>query len=329
MLNKKLLLDLIIMSIVLCFCITNFSFAAGVDWSKYPEKDIKLIIAAKAGGGDDRIIQTFKPFLEKYLGTNIVCVYKPGAGMTVAWSYIVNNTKPDGYTLGMSKVPHLAATEIMMKEEKQHEWEDIVPLYNIVIDPNVLIVKGDSPFNTLDDYIKYCKENPQTVTLSNTGVGGDDWIAAMLLQKAARIECINVAYQSDPFVIQSLLGGHIASSILNVGGTLDIIQDGRAKALAVFADERVPFLPDVPTTMELGYNITGGSSRGFAFLRGTPQEAIDKMVEALDKAANDPEFLQKAAEVGLNVVNMSKEEYEIYWNSKLEEIKQIFVDAGL
>lgn len=329
MLNRKLLLSLIILSLVLFFCITTLSLAAGVDWSKYPEKNIKLIIAAKAGGGDDRIIQTFKPFLEKYLGTNIVCVYKPGAGMTVAWGYIVNETKPDGYTLGMSKVPHLQATEIMRQEEKQHKWEDIVPLYNIVIDPNVLIVKGDSPINTLDEYIQYCKDNPQMITLSTTGVGGDDWIAAKLLQQAAGIDTILVPYQSDPFVIQSLLGGHIESSILNVGGTLDIIQDGRAKALAVFADERVPFLPDVPTTVELGYNVVGGSSRGFSFLKGTPQEAIDIMEEALDKAAHDPEFLQRAKESGLNVVTMGREEYKIYWNSKLEDIKQIFIDAGL
>jgi len=317
------MLFLIIISLVLFFSITTLGSAI------YPEKDIRLIIAAKAGGGDDRIIQTFKPFLEKYFGKNIICVYKPGAGMAIAWGYIVNNTKPDGYTLGMSKVPHLQATEIMRQEEKQHEWEDIVPLYNIVIDPNVLIVKGDSEINTLDEYIQYCKDNPQMVTLSTTGVGGDDWIAAKLLQKAAEIDNILVAYQSDPFVIQSLLGGHIKSSILNVGGTLDIIQDGRAKALAVFADERVPFLPDVPTTAELGYNVVGGSSRGFSFLKGTPQEAIDVMVEALDKAANDPEFLKKAEETGLNVVAMSQEEYKIYWNSKLEDIKQIFKEAGL
>lgn len=329
MLNKKLLLSLIVLSIVLCFCITIFSFAAVVDWSKYPEKTVHLIHPSNPGGGDDLIIQTFKPFLEKYLGTDVVSVYKQGAGMMVAWGYIVNETEPDGYTLGMSKALDFSVTEIMRKEEKEHNWEDIVPLYNLVIDPNILIVKGDSPINTLDDYIQYCKDNPRMITLSSTSVGGDDWLAVKLLEKAAGIECIVVPYESDSYVIQSLLGGHIESSILNVGGVAAILGDGRAKPLVVFAEKRVDSLPDVPTAVELGYNVIEGSARGFAFLKGTPIEAIEIMEKALHDAANDPGFLEKAKEIGLNIVPMNKEDYANFMNSKLEEYKILFKELGM
>lgn len=324
MLNKKLLLGLIILSIILCFCITNFSFAADVDWSKYPEKNVNIIVGSNPGGSDDLIVQTFIPFLEKYLGTNVVSVYKPGAGGVAAWAYIVNNTKPDGHTLGMAKAPHLAAAEILRKEEKEHKWEDIVPLYSVIIDPNILIVKVDSPFNTLDDYVQYCKDNPRVLTLSTATVGGDDWIVASLLLKAAEIECIIVPFLSDSFVRQSLLGGHIASSVMNVGGTMGMIRDGSAKALAVFSNKRSEFLPDVPTTVELGYNITGGSLRGFAFKSGTPIEAVKIMEKALHDATNDPAFLRKAKEIGFDVIPMNKEEFTKYLNSNLEDVKLLF-----
>ncbi|MDD4363368.1 MAG: tripartite tricarboxylate transporter substrate-binding protein, partial [Atribacterota bacterium] len=128
MYKKERTFILISITILLLISICNFSFAA------YPEREVTLLMASSAGGGDDLIAQTFKPYLEKYLGVRTICDYKIGAGMTVAWAYIVNSTKPDGYTLGLTKVPHLAATEIMRKDEKKHKWEDIVPVYNIVVD---------------------------------------------------------------------------------------------------------------------------------------------------------------------------------------------------
>ncbi|NLM95829.1 MAG: tripartite tricarboxylate transporter substrate binding protein [Firmicutes bacterium] len=305
--------------------------ASPVSAADYPSREIRLIVASNAGGGDDAIVQMLIPYLEKYLGQRIICEYKPGAGMTVAWGYVKHSTKPDGYTLPMSKVPHLPATEITLKEEKQHEWDDIDPLYNIVVDPNVLVVRADSPFQTLEDYIAYAHQNPGNVVVADTGIYGDDWIANMKLQRAVRktypdFEATYVSMVSDNLVLQALLGGHIDGAMMNVGGVFDLIEDGRVRALCVLDNQRVDFLPEVPTAVELGYDVTNSSSRGFSFLKGTPPEIKAIMEDALHKAANDPEYREKAARAGINIATMNSEEYAEFMNRELEILKEIFAE---
>jgi tripartite-type tricarboxylate transporter receptor subunit TctC len=131
----------------------------GSGWDKYPERPINLVICYSPGGGSDVMWNLVKPFIERELNATFVPIYKPGANGAVGWTYLVKETQPDGYTIAVGNTPPIVGNPIM-SPECQYTMDDIVPIYNIVDDPGILVVAASSPIKTFEDFIKYAKENP-------------------------------------------------------------------------------------------------------------------------------------------------------------------------
>jgi len=323
---KKLLLTCIMIVAVVSFLLGTAT--AQTDWSKYPERDITVVIDYAPGGGSDTLAQAVHPYLSKYLGVNLINIYKPGANAAVGLTYWVTNYKPDGYNINITCTPAVYCNPIMNPEEVHYSMDQIEPLFNVVTDPGVLLVRADSQFQTFEDLVKYAKENPRMVTIGHSGIGGDDWIVINLLNQRAGIEIVPVPFAGDGPSWQAALGGHITATSNNLGITYPQIKDGAFRALAIYTEKRSPLIPDVPTAKELGYDIISGSSRGYSVLKGTPQEAMDILEKAFWKVVGNKEFLANAEKIGLPLDPMGPEDYCKYLDKLTEDFKIIWEQVG-
>lgn len=279
---KKLLSLTILLVLVMTFSI------GAVD---YPEQTVTIINPWSAGGGTDTMTRMVAPYLEKYLGTSVVVENKPGSGGQVGFTY-VQNSKPDGYTIGLTNMPNFVSIALM--RDVDYNWEEFRPLANIVTDPNVIAINAeDDRFNDFESFIEYAKENPGTVTLGNSGIGGDDYLASIIVEDKTGAEFQKVPFGGAEPNRTSLLGGHIAAGVFNASEVVQYVESGQLEVLAVMAEKRFEDLPEVPTANELGFNIVTGSSRGISAPPGTPDEIVETLGDAFEKALNDPELIEE------------------------------------
>ncbi len=279
-------------TVFILLAVLVLTLSSGVLAADYPNKSVTMMVPFSAGGGTDVIARLFSPYLEKYLGTSIAILNKPGsnAEIGITWLY---NQKPDGYSIGFTNLPHFVSNPLM--RETKYTVEEFIPLINLVTDPGVIAVKADDDrFPDLEAFINYAKENPASLTIGNSGIGGDDHIATLMLQDRTGAKFTPVPFTGAAPNRTALLGGHIMGSAINASEAVQFVDSGQMRVLAVMSEERYADLPDVPTFKELGYNVISGSSRGISVVPGTPEEIIQVLAEAAEKAANDPEFVEKA-----------------------------------
>ena len=300
--------------------------AGGATAADYPSKPVQVIVTYSAGGSTDTLMRVFAKHAEKYLGTNIVVVNRPGAGGIIGWTLLVNS-KADGYTMSNLNLPSMTTKPIAQPDDVTFRPSDFRPIANLVTDPGVIAVRADGDIKTLEQLLDKARKDPDGTTISHEGVGGDDHLALLELQRATGVQFNMVAFDGNAPATAALLGGHIVAFEGNMSEVVQQIEDGTVRALAIWADERNPAIPDVPTGKELGIDVVSGSSRGLTAPAGVPEEVLAKWDEVLAKVAADPEFV-KAVEnlqMPLNVVTsdgygkMIERSYEVYkqiWDEK-------------
>ncbi len=262
----------------------------------YPERAVQMIIGYSAGGGTDIAARTLAPYIEKELGTDITVINRPGAGGEVGFTALAN-AEPDGYTIGFINTPNVLT--IPIERDTRYELSDFQPVASVVDDPDGFNVGPDSEFASLEDLVAYAKEHPGEITYGTTGVGSDDHLAALALERLAGIEMTHVPFPGAADVRQALMGGHIEMGIFNIGEAAADVKAGRIKMLAQAASQRSKELPDVPTTAEAGYELTIGSNRGIAVPAGVPDAIVQKLSSAIEAAMNNEEFQKAAAQQSL------------------------------
>jgi tripartite-type tricarboxylate transporter receptor subunit TctC len=249
----------------------------GSVFAEYPEKPITYIIPFNPGGESDVTARLQEPNLEKFLGVPINVTHKPGGGGAVAWSEFQRTAKPDGYTIIGCNIPHIIGQPLIRKDAG-YETDGFKIIMWFHFTPNVLVVSNDSPYKTLDDFIKYAKANPNAATVGGSGTYSANHLETLRLDKAAGVKLTYVPHTGTGPVIPALMGGHITAAMSY--SMVGVSYKDKLRTLAVAADERVSALPDVPTFKELGYDIVGGAYRGVAAPLGTPQPIVDKLAKA-------------------------------------------------
>ncbi|KAA0911605.1 tripartite tricarboxylate transporter substrate binding protein [Pusillimonas sp. ANT_WB101] len=281
-------------------------------------KDITVLQGFKAGGGSDALAQLVQPYLAKELGVNFVNRYQPGATGAIAWTQLAQQTKPDGTTVSITNTPMLM-TNYLMNDSIKYSIEDLTPLANVVTDPGVMVVGKDSPYKTMQELLDYAKANPDKLTVGNSGVGGDDFFSVIMIEKATGLKFRSVPFAGDGPSWTAAMAGKIDASSNNLGITFPQIKAGNLRVLALYADERSPDIPDVPTLKELGINVVAGSSRGYSAPKGMPEQARKEFLDAMDKVVKNPDFQRDAAARALPLDYKRGDEYgEFLKNQEVE-----------
>ncbi|MFL4473940.1 tripartite tricarboxylate transporter substrate binding protein [Paeniglutamicibacter sp. MACA_103] len=286
-------------------------------------KSVELIVAFASGGAVDTAARLIQPVLERELGTNVEVVNKPGAGGQIGYTAITNAT-PDGYTIGATGSPSVVVSPLDPSRGASYTRTDFQPLGRHVIDPAVVAVQPDSPYNTLEELLNAAKEKPDTITATTTGQQGGEHFAVAQIKETAGASFSPVHFSEGASqATTAFLGRHVEVLAANVSDVTDLVKQGKAKVLGVMDTERSAALPEVPTFTESGYDIVSATARGYSAPAGLPEAVATKLEAALETAINDPEVVAKMENLGLTTSYQSASEYEEFWAGQEADYKAV------
>ncbi|WP_343504186.1 tripartite tricarboxylate transporter substrate binding protein [Alloyangia pacifica] len=274
--------------------------------AEYPEKPVEVVVGYSAGGGTDVMARTVAQFLEKELGDGASVVVKniPGAGGQIGFTEVAE-AAPNGYTLGTFNLP--AALALTKDRAADYDVDSFTYLANFVDDPNTITVAAASPFQTLGELIDAAKTDPGAITLGLSSLGGNDHFAANMMAQASGVEFTLVPFKGASNARTAIMGGHVAAGTMTLGQTSGFPDELRV--LAVLADARSPFRPDVPTAKELGFDVQMSSLRGIVAPAGMDDATVEKLRAALAAVNENPEFQAMMEEQGNPIAFMAGEDF--------------------
>ena len=274
--------------------------------AEYPEKPIEVIVGYSAGGGTDVMARTVAQFVEKELGDGASVVVKnmPGAGGQIGFTEVAK-AAPDGYTLGTFNLP--AALALTKDRDADYKVNSFTYLANFVEDPNTVVVAASSEFQSLGELLDAAKAEPGAITVGLSSLGGNDHFSANMIAAASGAEFTLVPFKGASMARTAIMGGHVAAGTMALSQTTSFGDDLRV--LAVLADERSPFSPDVPTAKELGLDVEMSSLRGIVGPAGMDQAVAERLRAALSAVNENPEFQKMMADQGNPMVFMVGDDF--------------------
>lgn len=288
----------------------------------YPSRPINVIVAAPAGGPTDVAARIVASIAEKELKQPVVIVNKVGAGGQVGWTELAR-AKPDGYTIGFIAPP--TTNTVILNPERQAIFDEksFAPIINHVVDPGVVWVRAESTIKSFADLIAAAKKDPAAIKASTTGILSDDHLNILMTEEATGAKFRIVHLEGAANQLKETLGGNVDVSFDNVGSVLKPMKAGQVRVLAVTDPERSPYMPDVPSTRELGFpTIVSSSTRGIAAPKGTPQAIVDRLGAVLKRAMEHPDHLKRMEEQGLAVRPMLSTEFTAVWLEQHERSRK-------
>jgi len=293
----------------------------------FPKRPITLQVPWVAGGGTDVGARILASIAEKKIGQPIVVINKVGAGSQVGLTEL-SRQKPDGYYIGFVSTPHICTIILDPERKAAFRLDSFTPIITQVLDPGLIWVKAESPYKTLKDLLDDAKKRPGVVRASTTGIMSDDHLAILMMEKAAGVKFRIVHFEGGAQQLTATLGGQVDVSFDNVGSVVLRIKGGQVRGLAVMDRERSKFLPDVPTTPELGYlSVISSSTRGAMGPKGMPLPILKKLQDTFREAIKDPEHIEKMEKTGLAIKMMVGDEFGKYLRDLQEQCKPLVEEA--
>lgn len=292
--------------------------------SAYPSRAISYVIPFNPGGQSDVTAQYQKQYLEEALGVDVVIRHQPGAGGALAWSNLVR-ANPDGYTVTGNNVPHIVI-QPMVREDAGYETAQLKPVYMFQSTPIGVAVAPDSQFETLEDLLDYAAANPGQVTVSGSGTHTGHHLAVLQLEYLTGADFTYIPATGAAPSVASFLGGHTQVLMANSNDLLAHADDMRV--LAIGTEQRFAALPNVPTFIESGLDMTAGIDRGVAVPPDTPDEIVARLEAAFEAVSSNPEFVAEMEDLGFVIHQMGAEAFAAYLERKRTEIDTILRELG-
>lgn len=272
--------------------------ATGAGAQNYPARPVKLLVGFPAGGGLDVLARIVGQRVGEQWGQPVIVDNRPGAGSNIAGEAAARSAA-DGYTLLHTNIALMSINPAMYSKMTFSPMRELTPVIQLVNLPLAVMVRADSPFNSLKDLVEYARANPGKLNFGSGGNGGVPHLALELLNSSYGLRITHVPYKGSADAVKDLLGGPIDVMCDAISVGLAQIKAGKLKALAVTTDQRHPALPDTPTTSEAGYpkfQVTGW--QGWVAPAGTPRAVVERINAEANRAIADPATRAKLFEQG-------------------------------
>ena len=310
-----------------------FSFAIGLQaipgvvsaQEKYPTKPINFLIGFPAGGTTDVCARPLVAAASKILGQPVVVVNKPGGASAVAVATL-KMEKPDGYTIGIMGSGALLSQH--MRKVPYDTAKDFTPVMQYAVYLYGLVVRPDSPWNTFKEFIDYAKANPGKIRYSTAGPGSPQHLVMERLALKEKIKWTHIPFEGGTPAVSALLGGHVEACSQTTEWKKQV-EAGRLRLLAVYGEKRMIDFPDVPTLVELGYEIVAPSLICIAGPKGLPPQVVETLHGAFKKAMEDPDFIRVSRQLDQPTIYRGPQELTKHVVKMNEEVGALIGSLGL
>jgi len=289
--------------------------ACGAQAQDYPTKPITMIVAFPPGGVAELVGRPLAASMEKTLGHPVIILNRPGAGGAVGTT-VAAKAAPDGYTILMtlSSISIFPVSDPLEGKPVPYQISDFMPIALVTADPTVLVVRADSPYGTVQEFVAAAKANPGKINYSSSGVYGTLHVAMEMFAGAAGIELFHIPYQGGGPAVTALLGGQVQALASGPAAAVGQIKGGKMRALAGWGAKRLALMPELPTFKELGYrDVEFYIWSGVVAPAAIPPNVQHKLRAAVRAAAADPQFTAAMAKVSTPINYLDAPEFKDFW----------------
>lgn len=266
--------------------------------ANWPDRPVRVIVPFPASGATDLVARVVTQRVAADLGQQLVVDNKPGAGGTLGTAEAAK-AAPDGYTLLLTTSSTHAISPHLMPKLAYDPRKDFTPVAHVADAPSVLLVTNSLPVKTVGELIAYAKAHPGKLNYASSGNGSLQHVTGAMLEQQGGIKMVHVPYKGTGPALQDLLGGQVDLTFGTAPPFMPHIASGKLRVLAVTGKQRLPSLPDVPTTAEAGYPKVDATSWFAVFApAGVPKAVVDKLTADIRTVVQNPAFQQKAQEQG-------------------------------
>jgi tripartite-type tricarboxylate transporter receptor subunit TctC len=262
---------------------------------QFPQRPIEIAVPYGAGGGTDLVFRELGELAKKYLGQPIIITNKPGGGGAVGAGYVYN-AKPDGYSLAGLALATITLRPLFYKVP--YDIMKFTPIIQAGVFPFAVSVKKDAHWNSLEELLAYARDNPGKIKYATTGPND---INQLIVEQIARKYGIKwdivPSATGEPAAMTMLLGGHI-DFVAAGPAWLTHVKAGSMKVLLTYGGKK-KFFSDVPTLLELGYDLPDESGPILVGPPGLDPKIVKTLHDAFKKAMDEPGFEEAAKRINM------------------------------
>ena len=294
----------------------------------YPAKPVKFVLPFPPGGPTDILGRIIGQKLNAQLGQPVIPENKPGAGGNVGTEYAAKQPA-DGYTIVLVS-PSLSISPGLYKKLGYDPVKDFAAISLVAQIPNVLLVHPSVPAKTLRELVQLAKSKPGQLNFGSGGLGTSNHLGGEMFKGLTGVSMVHVPYKGSNEAMVGMMGGHVDMVVIGVPPTLPHIKAGRVRPLAILADKRVSYLPDVPTSKEAGVpNYIVTTWYGILAPAGTPRDIINRLNAEWIKIEAQPDTKEKMAAAGYDPMSSTPDQFADFIKSEMVSWMKVIKDANI
>jgi tripartite-type tricarboxylate transporter receptor subunit TctC len=295
----------------------------------WPSKPITMVVPFPPGGVADTVGRPVAIALGRELKQSVVVENKGGAGGAIGMAQVAR-APADGYTLlmALSSISILPEAAKVLGQEPLYQLSQLKPIARFTADPTVLVVRADSPWTNLNEFIAAMRAKPGTYSYSSSGNYGTMHVPMEMLKQNANFRMLHVPYTGAAPAVLALLSGQVDAVSTGPASVLQHIKAGKVRALAHWGNAPLAALPGVPSLKEAGYPVEFAQWSGLFVPAATPDAVVARLRDAARAAANDPAVRQTISSAGSPLLYIDTPEFQSYIDADARKMRDVVKKIG-
>ena len=293
----------------------------------FPEKPMRIVVTFTTGGAPDTLARILSEKLSNVWGQTVIVDNKPGAGGNTGADFVAK-APPDGYTIVVGTVGTHSINPALYSKMPYDAVKDFAPITLLATTPNMLVIHNDVPAKNLKDFIALGKKEGK-MTFASSGSGTSIHVSGELFKTMTGIDMVHIPYKGRATAIPDVLGGRVTMMFDNMPSSLQLVREGKLRALGVTSRARSPAAPEIPTIAEAGLPGFDAVSWFALFApANTPKAIVDKWQVEVRRILKLPDVAKRLADAGLDAVGGTPDELATYQKSEITKWAKVVKDSG-
>ena len=306
------------------------ALTAGPAWAQseaWPARPVTLVVPFAPGGPTDTVARLLAERLQAQWKQAVVLDYKPGGG-TMVGTQAVARSPGDGHTLGMA-ISALMINPALQPKMPYDTLKDLAPVALIGQAHFGLFAHPSLEARNIAELVAYAQRNPGKLSYATPGIGTGTHLAGELMQTLAGVQMVHVPYRGSAPAQQDVIAGRVPLLFDVQFSAMPFVREGRLKLLALASPKRSQQTPEVPTMDETLPGFSAMSLIGVIAPRTTPRALVDRIAGDIATAVRSPEMGARMAQLGMEPVGSSSQEYEAIVRTEIAKWTQVVKTAGI
>jgi tripartite-type tricarboxylate transporter receptor subunit TctC len=323
--NMQFLKTRLLVAGLMCGTLCGLAHAADA----YPSKVVTMVVPFPPGGVADTVARPVAAAMEKHLKGSIIIENKGGAGGAIGMGQVARAT-PDGYTvlMALSSIAIIPEADKLTGRKPLYQLAQLKPVARFTADPTVLVVRADSPWKTLAEFVAAVRSKPGAYSYGSSGNYGTMHVPMEMLKSEAKLHLLHVPYTGAAPAVMALLSDQVTALSTGPASVAQHVKAGKLRVLAHWGNQPLAAFPGVPSLKEAGHPVEFAQWSGLFVPSETPEPVVAKLREAARVAANDPQVRQVMAGAGSPLQYLDTPEFQAYIAEDAKKLKEAVQRIG-